>query len=156
MKNILFYILVVVSVVFTACGNKGENQKMSTDLIKNTASASSDDENQSVPEFEFAEEVYEFGEITQGEKVETEFVFRNIGGADLIISDAKGSCGCTVPSYPTEPIAPGDKGVIKVVFNSNGKKGHQHKTVTLVANTVPNTKILAIKGDVIIPNNSNK
>ena len=69
----------------------------------------------------------------------------------MLISSAHGSCGCTVAEYPEKPIAPGEEAVIKVKFDSNGKQGKQHKTVTLVANTVPNTKVLTLKGEVIVP-----
>ena len=93
----------------------------------------------------------QFGEISQGEKVKRMFKFTNVGKSSLIISDAKGSCGCTVPLWPKEPIAPGEEAEIEVVFDSNGKSGHQKKTVTLVANTVPNTMLLVIEGDVLAP-----
>ena len=70
---------------------------------------------------------------------------------DLIISSAQGSCGCTVPEWPKEPIKPGEEGKIAVTFNSSGKQGKQNKTITLVANTIPNTKVIALKGDVLVP-----
>lgn len=138
-----------------ACaGNENKNeQEVSTDLVNNPISASEESEvdMENLPEFEFEEEVLEFGEIVQGEQVKRTFKFKNVGKSNLIISDAKGSCGCTVPVWPKKPIQPGEEGTIEVVFNSNGKQGRQSKTVTLVANTVPNTKVLAIKGDVLVP-----
>ena len=99
----------------------------------------------------FEEEVYDFGDITQGEKVVHIFKFKNTGKTDLVITSAQGNCGCTVPSYPKNPIAPGGADVVEVSFDSNGKKGNQHKTVTLVANTYPSTTVIAIKGNVIAP-----
>lgn len=99
----------------------------------------------------YENDVYDFGAITQGEKVTKEFKFTNTGDADLVIVSAKGSCGCTVPEYPKEPIAPGTSGVITVVFNSEGKKGKQHKRVSIVANTEPATTAITLKGDVIVP-----
>ena len=104
-----------------------------------------------VPEFTFEKEVHDFGTIVQGEKVAYAFKFKNTGKADLIITSAKGSCGCTVPEWPQDPVAPGAEGVIDVVFNSDGKSGQQNKKVTIVANTVPNTKVLAINGTVEVP-----
>ena len=101
---------------------------------------------------EFVEQAIDFGEISQGEKVKKRFRFKNTGKTNLIISDAKGSCGCTVPAWPKQPIKPGQEGEVEVVFDSNGKQGRQHKTVTLIANTVPNTTVIALKGDVIVPN----
>ena len=66
----------------------------------------------------------------------------------MLISNAKGSCGCTVPKWPKEAIAPGASGEIQVTFNSRGKKGKQHKSVTLTANTDPANTRLYIKADV--------
>ncbi|MBP8042442.1 MAG: DUF1573 domain-containing protein, partial [Bacteroidales bacterium] len=69
--------------------------------------------------------------------------------SDLIISEAKATCGCTVADYPRTPIKPGAESGISVSFNSEGRKGIQHKTVTLVANTQPSTKVLTIKAEVV-------
>lgn len=93
----------------------------------------------------FTKKEHDFGKITEGDKVTYVFSFENTGEADLIISDAKGSCGCTVPEYPKEPIAPGKQGKIKVSFSSAGKKGLQYKTVTLMANTAAGKETLGIK-----------
>lgn len=126
--------------------------EITTDIINNPVSATSDEVNtEELPDFEFEEEVFDFGTISQGEKVKHKFRFKNIGKSNLIISNATGSCGCTVPIWPREPIAPGDEAEIEVVFDSNGKSGRQHKTVTLVANTMPNTKVIAIKGEILTP-----
>jgi len=156
MKKIAIIASCVALVSLGACNNaekeKSAETEITTDLINNPATASKTEEvNSNAPKFEFEETVMEFGEISQGEKVKRLFTFTNVGESDLIISDAKGSCGCTVPLWPRNPIAPGETGEIEVVFDSNGKSGKQHKTVTLVANTVPNTMVLAIKGDVIAP-----
>jgi len=119
------------------------------EAIKNpeTASASGSVENR-LPVFQFEKESYDFGSINEGESVSYAFKFRNAGKTDLLISSANGSCGCTVPEYPKEAIAPGKEGVINVTFNSRGKQGMQHKTVTLIANTIPNSKVLTITGEV--------
>lgn len=146
-----------------ACENEKKveaEKEVTTDLINNPASASVDAAEEVVnkedlPRFEFEETVIEFGDISQGEKVKRMFTFTNVGKSDLIISNAKGSCGCTVPLWPRKPIAPGEEGEIEVVFDSNGKAGRQNKTVTLVANTVPNTMVLAIKGNVLVPEPTN-
>lgn len=90
---------------------------------------------------------YNFGTIKQGEVVTREFKFKNTGREPLIINNAIGSCGCTVPDYPKEPIKPGGSGVIKVTFNSAGKMGQQDKTVTLTYDT-DKTIVLHIKGNV--------
>ena len=104
-----------------------------------------------MPKIQMDEESFDFGEMQQGESVTHDFVLKNIGDANLIISTAKGSCGCTVPEWPKEPIAKGEQATIKVTFNSAGKSGKQNKTVTLVTNAIPNTKVITIIGNVIIP-----
>tara|TARA_R110002049_G_scaffold227347_1_gene399486 strand:+ start:1677 stop:2144 length:468 start_codon:yes stop_codon:yes gene_type:complete len=152
MKRIVYLASVAALIGFSSCGNEEKapagDVPISTDII-NIPSES--DDNTPLASFDFDDIVYEFGEITQGEKVQTTFKFTNTGDVDLIISDAKGSCGCTVPVYPRNPIAPGEEGEIEVVFDSNGKMGQQNKTVTLIANTKPNTTVLAIKGNVLTP-----
>ena len=95
--------------------------------------------------------VWNFGTIREGEDPEHTFTFKNTGDEPMIISNAKGSCGCTVPSWPKEPIAPGDEGEINVKFNSKGKKGSQNKTVTLTANTQPPTTKLRVTGQIELP-----
>jgi len=99
----------------------------------------------------FEQDLYDFGQIKQGETVEHIFKFTNTGQHDLVISEAHGSCGCTIPYYPKEPIAAGQSGEMKVSFNSTGKQGPQQKTVTLTANTDPAQTVLTIKSDVQVP-----
>jgi hypothetical protein len=157
MKKIVLAVA-VVTVLMSCGGNDAESNKteITTDLINNPNTASGNEvDKDSQPFFEFVEEVVDFGTITQGEIVAKTFKFRNVGKSNLIISSAQGSCGCTVPEWPKEPIKPGEDGKIEVTFNSNGKQGLQNKTITLVANTVPNTKVLAIKGEVLVPEGTN-
>ncbi|MBI2279940.1 MAG: DUF1573 domain-containing protein [Bacteroidetes bacterium] len=150
MKKIILPIA-IISVLFS-CSGVGNSDELSTDLINNPNSASASNvDKDKLPFFEFVEEVVDFGTITQGEVVSTNFKFKNVGKSDLIISSAQGSCGCTVPEWPKEPIKPGEEGKIAVTFNSSGKQGKQNKTITIVANTNPNTKVIALKGDVLVP-----
>lgn len=100
------------------------------------------------PQFSFEEEMHDFGTIEEGTVAKHDFVFTNTGDAPLIITNAQGSCGCTVPEWPREPIAPGEQGKIHVEFSSQGRGGNQTKQVTLSANTEPNTKVLRIKAEV--------
>lgn len=99
----------------------------------------------------FDEDEFHFGEIEQGEKVRHIYRFTNTGDSPLVISNAKGSCGCTVPSWPMAPIAPGETGEIEVQFDSKGKKGKQSKRVTITANTDPAQTFLSIIGEVNVP-----
>ncbi len=102
------------------------------------------------PVIEFDHRNHDFGEISEGDIAETEFVFTNVGESDLIISDASGSCGCTVPDYPKNtPIKPGESGKIVVKFDSNNRPGLQRKAVTLITNTAKGKQILNIKSIVI-------
>lgn len=145
------------AVMLSSCGGEQNTEGESTidtDVVTNPATAETAegaDSDVPVPEFTFETEVHDFGKIVQGEKVSYSFKFKNTGNADLIITSAKGSCGCTVPEWPKDPVAPGAEGMIDVVFNSDGKSGQQNKKVTIVANTVPNTKVLAINGMVEVP-----
>lgn len=103
------------------------------------------------PEMTFEVEEHNFGTIKQGESVTREFYFTNTGKEALIISSAQGTCGCTVPLYPKEPIAPKAKNFIKVTFNSAGKMGMQDKTVTITSNAKNSPKVLHLKGTVEVP-----
>ena len=86
---------------------------------------------------EFDKTVHNFGEVDpNGGEVQTVFYFTNVGESDLQITEAKGSCGCTVPKFPTNPIAPGEKDSILVSFDPSGFTGLQQKVVTLYTNTV--------------------
>jgi hypothetical protein len=128
---------------------KVEDEKLSTDLVKNQKTAVVENDSKTgSPEFTFETEEHDFGLLVDGEKVAYSFVFTNTGDAPLIISNAKGSCGCTVPNWPRNPIAPGEKGSIDVSFNSSGRKGMQNKAVTLTANTNPNRKVIKIKAQI--------
>ena len=86
--------------------------------------------------------------IDEGDAVTHIFTFTNTGDNPLIIDRCKGSCGCTVPKCPKEPIAPGEEGEIEVKFNSKGKKNKQTKTVTINANTVPEQTRITISANV--------
>lgn len=100
-------------------------------------------ENATIMEFE--QTTHDFGTLKDGESPSYTFVFTNKGNQSLIIQNAKGSCGCTVAKYPKEPIAPNEKGEIQVTFNSKGKTGTQHKSITITANTNPADTRLYIK-----------
>ena len=102
-------------------------------------------------EMTFEQEEFNFGTIKQGESVTHEFSFTNTGKETLILTNAQGSCGCTVPTWPKEPIAKNQKGVIKVTFNSAGKMGMQDKTVTITSNAKNSPRVLHLKGTVEAP-----
>ena len=119
-------------------------------IVNNPTTASTTSNTKKLlPEFEFETESHDFGTITEGEVVSYSFKFTNTGNDDLIIRSAQGSCGCTVPEFPKQAIRPGEKNFIKVTFNSEGRVGHQSKNVTIISNTIPNTKTIQISCEVI-------
>ena len=148
MKKILGTIAVVL--LLASCGGN-DQENISTDLIKNPATADNVDDKTGLPVMTFDTVLREFGTIAQGDKARMTFEFTNTGESELVISSASASCGCTVPDYPKTPVAPGESSTIEVLFNSDGKIGHQHKKVYIVANTNPSTNVVAITGDVVGP-----
>src|SRR5690554_4914769 len=98
---------------------------------------------------EFASLEHDFGTIEQNTHNPKTFTFTNTGDKPSIISNAKGSCGCTVPNYPREPIAPGQTGEIEVVYNPGTQRNQQVKTISITANTEPATTVLQVKANVI-------
>lgn len=92
--------------------------------------------------------VYNFGKVTEGEKVTYNYRFKNTGTKALVISSAVATCGCTVPEKPEEPVRPGEEGFLKVVFNSEGRVGPAHKEITVVSNAYPPFPVLQLAGEV--------
>ena len=91
---------------------------------------------------------FNFGTVLEGEKVSHTYQFTNAGDEPLILSNAQGSCGCTVPKWPREPIPPGESANIVVEFNSQGKRGTRNQKVTITANTNPPQTFIYLKGEV--------
>ena len=103
-----------------------------------------------LPILKFDFDTYDFGQVTDGEIVEVDYTFKNIGESNLIIYDASASCGCTVPEYPKDKeIKPGESGVIKARFDSSGQTGKQVKSITLTTNTKNSKKIIRMSGFVL-------
>ncbi|NJO01255.1 MAG: DUF1573 domain-containing protein [Bacteroidia bacterium] len=102
--------------------------------------------------FSWQKTTHDFGSMRQ-KPVTAVFTFTNTGDAPLVITDAKGSCGCTVPSYTKDPIMPGEQGEIKAVYNA-ASVGVFNKTVTVTANT-DKAAVLTIKGEVVAKQQSN-
>lgn len=144
------YTLLLSAIVLASCSNT-DDKKITTDLVNNPLTAEKNADQVDMPKIELSQDFFDFGEMNQKESVNTEFILKNTGDAPLLIRSAKGSCGCTVPEWPKEPVAVGDEAIIKVTFNSGNKKGKQNKTVTLVTNAIPSTKVLTIKGTVLVP-----
>lgn len=97
------------------------------------------------PVIKWEKTTIDFGTIEQAADGNREFVFTNVGKTPLVISNATGSCGCTVPVWPKEPIMPGQKASIKVHYDTN-RVGQFTKTVTVVSNAATSSETLTIKG----------
>jgi hypothetical protein len=96
--------------------------------------------------FNFPIDKHDFGTVEESGPIGYEFMFTNTGNAPIIITDVRASCGCTTPSWPKEPIAPGGKGVIKAEYNTTGRIGVFNKSITITSNATEPSKILYIKG----------
>ncbi len=143
MKNI-FYSILAIFLITTSCGEsaakKINQDNVQATEVQNQANASNS------PVMTFNKSSHDFGNINEGDVVTTIFSFTNTGKSDLIIVDARGSCGCTVPQYPKNvPIAPGATGEISVSFDSSNKPSLQQKAVTISANTESGREMLRIK-----------
>ncbi|HZH55428.1 MAG TPA: DUF1573 domain-containing protein [Sphingobacteriaceae bacterium] len=93
-------------------------------------------------------DTYDFGVVTEGEVVEHTFVFTNSGDQPLILNQVSASCGCTTPEFSRTPISPGAEGNVKVVFDSNGQVGKQHKIITVANNGATPVVLLHLRGEV--------
>ncbi|MBP6181155.1 DUF1573 domain-containing protein [Flavobacterium sp.] len=148
MKKIVTLAMLVVLGVTTS--NAQETSKVTKKIKATTAKVSA-------PKVDgagmvFVTEVIDYGTIAHNADGKREFVFTNNGNKPLIITNAQGSCGCTVPTTPKEPIAPGAKGIIGVKYATD-RIGAFTKTVTVTSNAAGQpTKVLTIKGTVLADN----
>lgn len=137
--------MMTVAVLLCSCQGK-TGGKYSSDLVTNPKSAENPTDKMPIIEFEKTE--YDFGKIVEGEVVSYTFHFTNVGNIPLIITNVEKSCGCTASDYPREPIAPGERGDIKITYDSKGHHGFQSKTVVVNANTMPSKTTLRIKAEI--------
>lgn len=168
MKKVL-YIFTITSLMLASCGgdattegNKEENNagteetttngnpNVSTEDIDNPKTAE-DPYAQSAtqPQIMFDNLEHHFGTITEGERVKHTYTFQNVGNADLLVTDATASCGCTIPSWTKDPIKPGEKGEITVEFNSTNKMGEIEKDVKVFTNANPAVTVLKFTTNVV-------
>lgn len=116
------------------------------DIIRSPISAATPADTTNLPRLQFEELVHDFGTVDEGAIVTHNFAFTNTGKTPLIIGHARSTCGCTIPEWPKEPIAPGEGGVIEVRFDTKNKYDHQEKKVTITANTYPSDNVVMVKG----------
>ena len=146
--------LIISFLALAACNSNSpagnDKGKLPVSLVNNPHTANGIDTVAAAmkPTMDFRDTLHDFGMIHESEVVTYEFAYTNNGKTPLIISAALGSCGCTVPDYTKEPVAPGKTMNIKVTFNSAGKSGHQEKTVSIHDNTLRGEHMLFIKADI--------
>ena len=141
MKKGILFLAVVAAMGFTSCKEDASSRVQAENVEE---AAVRDAQEVVYPEMTFDETVYDFGEIEQGTPVEHTFTFTNTGRAPLVITNATSSCGCTVPSPPKDPIAPGETGELLVKFNGSGQN-QVTKTINISANTETGKEQLQIK-----------
>lgn len=167
MKNIQHVQLLFLILLISSCSSDTQLERRITALERRvaalesenpTASAASESrvalasnpekirEDGSSAVFTFAVKEYDFGTVNEGEIVNHIFEFTNTGQAPLVIEKATASCGCTVPDWPRHPIGIGEKGEIKVRFDTKNKPNQQIKTISITANTAPALTTLRIRG----------
>ena len=141
MKKISLFIIVVI--IFVCCNVKRK------DKVADGTATMAEMAAQDSTTVQLIDSLYNFGTVTEGEKVTYNFRFKNTGNKPLIITNTTASCGCTVPEKPEKPILSGETAFIKVVFNSKGKAGMNNKTITVTSNARPEFPQLLLNGEVV-------
>ncbi|MDD2386116.1 MAG: DUF1573 domain-containing protein [Bacteroidales bacterium] len=149
MRNIVILLGFIIALTLGSCKDS-KNKTGGEYNIDNPANADNPNaEKDGLPKISFEETEFNFGTVIQGEKVIHNFVFTNTGKGNLIISNVKASCGCTVPKWTKEPIRPGQKGNVEIKFDSSGRDGKQTKTAKVYSNTNPNVTELVVRCEII-------
>ena len=132
-----------LAAVAVGCSNPSDRVKPESERMALEAVQSAE-----LPQLTFANESHDFGTISEGDVVETEFKFTNTGKAPVVISNVQPSCGCTTPEWTREPIMPGKTGKVTASYNSAGRPGSFNKTITVVNNGEVSQIVLTIQGSV--------
>ena len=144
MRNMLLFVG-GLALMAGCSSSESESEAISTDIISGEAGT---------PQIHFDKTHHNFGNVDEGAQLEYSFKFTNVGHGELLITDASASCGCTVPKWPTRPIKPGESEYIPVMFNTEGRKDVQNKTITIIANTKSAQTRISIAA-FVIPKNEN-
>ncbi len=140
-----FLTLLSTVVLLASCGDNASSRIKKENVAKLEQEAAA---KKALPVMTFEKTKHNFGEMIEGDVVNTTFTFKNTGKSPLIITNARASCGCTIPDYPRQPIKVGEEGIIKVKFNSRGKHGKQNKRVILTTNTEKGREMVYILANV--------
>jgi len=133
MKNLKSIMILFVVFAMFSCGDSASSRVKEENV--ESAKARVAEAQKGFPVMTFDKTKHDFGDMIEGDVEETTFKFKNTGKTALIITNARATCGCTIPNYPSKPIQVGEEGEIKVKFNSRGKHGKQNKQITLTTNT---------------------
>ena len=144
-KNIILFALLITTTCLVSCANGNASTKVNKENLDNAKYRDTEIE-KGVATISLDKREYDFGSVNEGDIVETVFKVTNSGDTDLVITDAKVTCGCTVPIWPKEAIKPGETKDVKVRFNTSGKSNRQQKNITLITNTLSGREILTLKG----------
>ncbi|GGK59159.1 MULTISPECIES: DUF1573 domain-containing protein [Flavobacteriaceae] len=147
MRNFKILFVFMLSLAFFSCKENATSKINTSNLESAKERDTAISLGSAIVEFDKTE--YDFGEVIEGEIAEGTFKITNKGKVDLIITSAKATCGCTVPEWPKEPIAPGASADLKFTFNSRGRLGKQSKSITLQTNSEKVTELIRIKGTVV-------
>jgi hypothetical protein len=153
-RNICALVLpVLVLLTLLSCGSHSKSTDLPAGVVTNPNTADGTADKGALPIISFEKDFHDFGKLISGEQVTYSFKFKNTGKSLLIISNVSTSCGCTVSSFPKQPIKPGEGATIDVSFDSEGRHGLQTKSITVFTNTQPPTTTLRIQSSVVEPEN---
>ncbi len=144
-----FLLLALAILTFVSCKPSTDKDKLPSSIVETPATAAGSVKADDMPVMNFDKLEHDFGRVIQGEVITYAFRLENTGRKPLVIASVSSSCGCTVADYPTGALEPGSEGYIKVTFDSNNRRGFQSKTVTVLANTQPNSVTLRVKAQVV-------
>lgn len=153
-----FFLFNLILLLCFACAEKTEVETPKDEIIASSAgeafaesvripvSAFGPIDTSNLPKIFFESPVFNFDTIQNGDIIEHQFIFKNIGTSNLKIVETKVSCGCTIASYSEEDIKPGSTGTLSVQFNSENKKAYQEKNIIVISNSYPNESTVTLKG----------
>lgn len=146
-KIFIASVLALSTVVFVSCNEGNAASKVKGENLEKAKERDAKVSKEAAT-IKFDKTEFDFGTVNEGDIVDVEFVVSNPGTTNLIITKAQPSCGCTVPTWPKDPIKPGESAKVVAKFNTSGKPNKQIKAITLFTNTAKGREVLTIKGNV--------
>lgn len=163
MKTVKITLLSLATILVVSCNNETPQTSDAQNNVESSETLATTDGTEkatpvldaasanpgAAPVLSLESSIYDFGDVQANSTTERVIEFTNTGGSPLIIQNARASCGCTVPEYSKEPIAPGENGSLKVSFQAPGNNGKQTKTVTLSTNSAAGEETFRITANVV-------